>query len=258
MNNAFINCFAGEWLKKRRSFASWLVLTGGFFIPFVTIIVFLAYPKQLLSVHASGHFWGLMFEKSWQSMAFMLLPMGIVLAVSLITQLEFKNNTWKQLHTTPVSFGNIYFAKLAVLLVMLLQLFLFFNIGIYLSAVIPSFFNSSIPFPKYAMDAGYFLTGNAEYFIVCLPMVALQYVISLQFKNFMIPIGAGLVLVVGGLIALSWKYAFTIPPAYTALHFLQTKNNMQTPHNLLLWSAGYFVLFSLLGYWLYISKKEKG
>ena len=141
---------------------------------------------------------------------------------------------------------------------MLLQLFIFFNVGIYLSAIVPSFFNSKISFPLYAVDVGYILSENAKYFIVCLPILTLQYIISLQFKNFLIPIAVGLVLVVGGLMAVSWEYNFTFPFTYTALHYLQAKSNTVPPHNLLLWSVGYFLFFSLIGFWLYISKKEKG
>ncbi len=258
MNNSFINCFEAEWIKKRRSFASWLVIIGGFFIPLVSIIIFLVYPKQMLSMHAAKDFWKLLFHNTWRSMAFMLLPMGIVLAVSLITQLEFKNNTWKQLHTTPVPMLSIYFSKLVMLLIMMLQLIILFNIGIYLSALIPSFFNTRIPYPLYPIDLKFFFWQNARYFIVCLPMVSLQYIISLQFKNFLIPVGAGLAMVVGGLIALTWKYSYMIPSNYTALNFLENQTNAEPAHNLIYWSLGYFILFSLLGFWLYISKKEKG
>lgn len=258
MKNTFVNSFISEWLKKRHSFASWLVLLGGVFIPFITIITFLVYPKQLLNIHASEHFWKNMFQDSWQWMAFMLLPMGIVLAVSLITQVEFRNNTWKQLHTAPIPFASIYFSKLFVLLIMMLQLFVLFNIGIYLSAVMPSFFNKRIPFPHYTLDFPFFLQENAKYFILCLPLLSLQYILSLQFRNFLIPIGSGIALVVGGLMALSWEYSYTLPSAYTAIHFLQSKAAVQPEHNLLLWSVGYFIGFTLLGYWMYISKKEKG
>jgi lantibiotic transport system permease protein len=258
MNNSFVNNFSAEWIKKRKSFADWLVLIGGFFVPFISILIFIIYPKQLLSVHASGHFWQVLFQKSWQMMAFMLLPMGIVLAVSLITQLEFKNNAWKQLHTTPQPFISIYFSKLALLIVMLLELFILFNIGIYLSAMVPALLVSKIPFPNYTANAGDLLMENGVYFILSLPMVALQYTLSLQFKNFLIPLGVGLALVVGGLIALSWQYSYTLPSAYTALHFLQTNSKANLEHNLLSWSLGYFILFTLLGYWLYISKTEKG
>jgi len=258
MDNAFVNIFAGEWIKKRRSFSSWLVIIGGVFIPLVNTLIFLFYPKQLISMHGSGDFWKQVSDFSWKSMAFMLLPMGIVLAVSLVTQLEYKNNTWKQLHAAPVSFANIYFSKLLVIITMLAQLFVLFNVGIYVSAVIPSFFNSKIPFPTYSMNAGFLLMENAQYFLLCLPMVAIQYMVSLQFKNFLIPIGAGLVFSVGGLMALSWEHAYTIPYTYTAMHYLQVQSKMLPAQNILVWSAASFVLFSLLGFWLYIRKKEKG
>jgi hypothetical protein len=153
--NIFIRSFSAEWLKKRRSFSAWLVWVGAFFIPFINTIIFLTYPNQLKKLHAAPDFWQALFLKSWETMSVMLLPMGIVLAVSLVTQLEFKNNTWKQLHAMPLAFTNIFFSKLAVLIVMLLQLILLFNVGIYLSAVIPSFFNSSIPFPGDRIPAGF-------------------------------------------------------------------------------------------------------
>jgi hypothetical protein len=258
MNNYFIHSVTAEWMKKHRSFSSWLVLTGGFFVPLILLIMFLVYPKQLLSVHSSGHFWEILSKKGWQLMVFMFLPMGIVLAVSLVTQLEFKNNTWKQLHTTPLPFTAIYFAKLAVLLIMLLQLFILFNAGMYCSAMIPSLFNSKIPFPVYTPNWNYLLKENAAYFIVCLPMIALQYLVSLQFKNFLVPISVGLALVIGGLIALRWQYAYTIPSSYSALYFLQTNSKAGVSHNLVQWSLFYFTAFILLGYWLYIAKKEKG
>ncbi len=258
MNNSLINCYKAEWIKKRRSFASWLVISGGFFVPFIIMLIFLFYPKQLLSLHASEHFWRILFMKSWQMMAFLLLPMGIVLAVSLITQLEFKNNCWKQLHAVPAPLTSIYFSKLAVLLTMLLQLFLLFNIGIYLSVLLPSLLNRLTPVPTYAVNPVYFLRENANYFLSCLPMVGFQFMLSLQFKNFLIPVGAGLAFTIGGLIALSWKYVYMIPSSYTALYFLQNKDKTVPVHSLQSWSWFYFILFVLAGYWLYIFKKEKG
>lgn len=258
MSNTFLHCFQSEWLKKRRSFASWLVVIGGFFTPFISIIVFLVYPEQLLAIHEKPNFWAFLFYSSWQSMAFMLLPMGIVLAVSLITQIEFRNNTWKQVHTAPVAFSNIYFAKLLVLIIMLIQLFVLYNIGIVLTAIIPALLSSKIPFPDYGADIQYILTEDAKYFLMCLPVLAFQYIISLQFKNFMIPLGVGLAMVIGGLIALSWQYAYILFPAYTALHYLQSGAPDPPAHDLTTWAVAYFVLLTAAGYWLYISKKEKG
>lgn len=253
-----INCFTGEWIKKRRSFADCLVWLGAFFVPVINTVIFLVYPNQVNKIHATQDFWKTLFNKSWQTMSILLLPMGIVLAVSLITQMEFKNNTWKQLHSTPVPFTSIFFSKLAVLIVMLLQLILLFNIGIYVSAVIPSLFNSSVPFPSYPIPFEFIMAKNTGFFLTALPLLSLQYLISLQFKNFLIPIGAGLALVIGGLIALSWKYIYLLPSAYTMLYYLQNGTGQPPQHNILLWSAGYFILFTVLGYILYLFKTEKG
>ena len=253
-----INCFSGEWIKKRRSFADWLVWVGAFFVPVINIIIFLVYPNQLSKMHAAQDFWKTLFNKSWETMSILLLPMGIVLAVSLVTQMEFRNNTWKQLHSTPIPFTSIFFSKLAVLLVMLLQLVVLFNIGIYISAVIPPVFNSSIHFPSYAVPFKYILASNASFFLAAIPLLSLQYLISLQFKNFLIPIGAGLALVIGGMIAMSWKYIYLIPSSYIMLNYFHRTGGVTPAHNILLWSAGYFTGITVLGYILYLFKKEKG
>lgn len=57
-----------------------------------------------------------------------LLPMGLILATSLITQMEFRNNTWKQLHTTPQKYSTIFTAKFIVIIGLTLQ-FLFISIS---------------------------------------------------------------------------------------------------------------------------------
>jgi hypothetical protein len=89
-------------------------------------------------------------------------------------------------------------------------------------------------------------------------LLALQYLISLQFKNFLIPIGAGLALVIGGLIALSWKYIYLVPSSYTALNYFQQLGKKTPEHNMIFWSLAYFVFFTVMGCILYLFKKEKG
>src|SRR5579859_4006477 len=101
-------------------------------------------------------------------MAIFLLPIGIILAMSLITQLEFKNNAWKQLHTSPQSFSMIFFTKLAVVIVMLVQFFILFNLGVYLSGVIP-YFLFEVPYPKDPIPFGLLAKDSLFYFIDCLP-----------------------------------------------------------------------------------------
>jgi lantibiotic transport system permease protein len=261
MTLSFLHSFQSERLKTKQSLASWIVIIGGFFTPTIVIIARLVQYQTLPALYSSDSFWLQLWQNSWESMAIFLLPMGVVLATSLITQIEYKNNTWKQLHTTPLSLTTIFFSKLAVIVVMMFQFFVLFNIGIYLSAVIPYLLVSGVPYPKASFPYAYFLKQNLFYFIDCLPIIALQYLISLKFKNFLVPVGAGFVFWVGALASLSWKYGYVIPYTYCMFLYLQSgvDNKAVIPaFNFHLLAIGYFVVITLVSYVLYVTKKEKG
>ena len=104
-----------------------------------------------------------LWQSSWESMAIFLLPLGVVLSTSLITQIEYKNNSWKQLHTVPLNFSTIFFTKLLVIICNAAPVFYSFNIGIYLSAVIPWLLGSGVNTPA-TFPYKYFLQENALYF----------------------------------------------------------------------------------------------
>jgi lantibiotic transport system permease protein len=261
MTLSFIHSFQSELLKTKRSLALWIVIIGGFFTPAIVTIIRLVQYKTLPTVYASDTFWMQLWQNSWESMAIFMLPMGVVLATSLITQIEYKNNTWKQLHTTPLSLTTIFFSKLTVIVVMMFQFFVLFNMGIYLSAVIPYLLIGGVPYPNSPFPYLYFLEQNIFYFIDCLPIIALQYLISLKFKNFLVPVGAGFVFWVGALASLPWKYGYLIPYTYCMFLYLQggVENKATIPtFNFHVVALGYFVVITAVSYVLYVTKKEKG
>ncbi len=254
----FIYSFQSEWLKKKRNLASWLVVVGGFFTPIIIIIYSLVYSSKLYAASVSPNFWIRLWNNSWESMSIFLLPMGVILATSLITQIEFRNNTWKQLHTLPQNMTTIFFAKLAVIIVMMIQFFILFNIGVYLSGVIPVLLIKGVPYPKASIPYFAFLKENMLYFIDCLPIIALQYLISLQFKNFLVPLGVGIALWILSVAVFRWQYGYIIPYTYCGLHFLHNMDKLHFHVPIHFLAFGYFVLFTIIGYILYITKKEKG
>jgi lantibiotic transport system permease protein len=257
MQITFINSFQSEWLKRKRSAASWLTITGGLFIPLIILIGRLIEFDATYSMNGSANLWMTLFSKSWQFMAFFLLPLGVIMATSLITQLEFKNNTWKQLHTTPQSLSVIFLTKLFVILLMMFQFFVLFNIGIYLSGIVPALVYKAIPYPAASIPFMKFLKWNIKFFIDCLPIIALQFLIGLQFKNFLVPLGIGIGLFVASMIGISWKYNYTIPYIYCTLNFIGNGN--PEPNINIHWIAFvYFLVITLISYILYIRKKEKG
>lgn len=254
----FIYCFQSEWLKRKRSLASWLVIAGAFFTPVIIIIARLVYNKELYNESMSPTFWQTLWNNALESMSIFLLPLGVILASSLVTQIEFRNNTWKQVHTTPQSLTTIFFAKLAVIVVMLLQFFLLFNIGVYLAGVIPTLVFTDVPYPRQPIPHLYFLQENLKYMLYCLPIIALQYLVSLQSKNFLVPIGAGIALWILSIAVLSWEYGYMVPYTYSSFNYLGSIGRGDPHPYMHLWAIGYFILFTALSYILYINKKEKG
>lgn len=252
-----INSIKSEWLKTRKSAAAWLCIIGGLFIP-VIFLIGLLYNGETISVYGDvENVWTAHFFEVWQGMVVFLLPMGLVLATSLITQMEFRNNTWKQLHTTPQPYYIIFLAKFIVIIGMTLQFFLYFNLGFILSGVIPSLVtDKSLPDATFPFDQ--FFTSNWKIFLTCLPVLAFQFLISLKFKNFLVPIGVGLMLLVGTLILVgNWDYVYLSPFSYSPLTMMSSPEMLKGV-NIYNWSVGYFIVFMIISYIMYTQKAEKG
>ncbi len=257
----FINSFQSEWLKKRRSLASWLVIIGAFFTPMIILTSRIKNHAALPALYISDDFWRKLWNQSWESMEVFLLPMGIILATALIAQIEYRSNTWKQLHTTPQGFTTIFLAKFLVILIMLVEVFALFNIGVYMSAVIPSLIFRNVPYPTAPIPLKDFGIANIHFFVDCLPIVALQYLISLQFKNFLVPVGAGFAIWFLGIGMLSWEYSYLFPYIHGAINFLTSSGqfaNRKLPVNIELLAVIYFAAFTIASWGLYVTKKEKG
>jgi hypothetical protein len=256
-----LHSYQSEWLKTKRSLALWMVVIGGFFTPSIIIVARLVNHARVPELYARDDFWDALWHSSWESMAVFFLPLGAILTTSLIAQIEYKNNTWKQLHALPLSYTTIFVSKLAVILTLMLIFFVLFNLGIYLAAIVPYLLISGTAYPVEALPWQRFLTEDALFFLDCLPIVALQYLLALRSKNFLVPVGLGFVFWVGALGAVSWRFGYVIPYTYTILNYLkdatQTRAVMPAA-NIHVLAAMYFFAITAVSYILYVTKTEKG
>ncbi|MES2628522.1 MAG: ABC transporter permease [Bacteroidota bacterium] len=258
--HTFTSAFSSEWLKTRHSAASWLVLTGAFFVPLITLIISFNQGDNLPGFYQLADFWERSFLYQWQSVGPFLLPMGVILATSLIAQTEFRNNSWKLVHVLPQSYATTYAAKLLVVLVMMLQFFVLFNIGIYISSLIPALVLSDVDLPAESYPWQLFSAHNLYFYLDCLPIIALQFMLSLRFRNFVVPVGAGFACIIATLFAVKWKYGYLLPYSYTTLYYFGMNQEIKTsaPVSFHWFAAGYFVLLTVLSYVLYRTAREKG
>ena len=99
-----------ELLKTKRTASVWLTVLGAGFIPALFLTAYLANPdKSVPQLQLNP--WGVHFKWAWNALSFFLFPMYIILISSLIPQIEFKNNTWKQVFAAPQSVATIFFSK---------------------------------------------------------------------------------------------------------------------------------------------------
>ena len=258
-NNLFLASIQSEWLKAKKSASSWFVWVGALFVPFIITLIQTFYPNRF-GVAVLDPFWLRLYERTWEMTAILLLPMGIVIACSLICQIEFRNNTWKQVYATPQSLSTIFFAKYVVVLLMFLKWLFIFTIAFIASAYLPSLLNGRMVFTDEGIPLKYITQNAISFYIVALPIIAFQYLLSMRFRNFMVPIGVGVALVICSMFLINWKYGYLFPFGYTTYKFFELSG---MPRH----TAGYpleelalvsFIGISIVHYLLYISNRERG
>ena len=238
-----------------------MVLAGSLFTPAIVAAVRLIHYRTLPNIYSADAFWPTMWRSCWESTAIFFLPLCAILATSLITQIEFKSNAWKQLHTLPVSTAVIFLSKLAVILVMLMEFLILFNAGIYVSAMIPSVLVPGVPHPKGSFLSLPLFQENALYFVHCLPIIGAQYLMSLRSNNVLIPIGIGFMAWVAAIASVSSKFAIWWPYSYTIIQYLKDrpKGAQFASHHELPWLALIaFVALTVVSYGMFVTKDERG
>lgn len=251
----FLYSFQSEWLKLRRSSALWLTLVGGLLIPSIILIARLVRYKQTIQENSLEQVWFILFNRCWENMAILVLPVGIILVASLIHQIEYRNNAWKQVLTSPQSLHTIFWSKYLVVFIMLFGFFVLLNIGIYLTGIVPTLLYASVPFPKGEFPIKIFMEKNLYFMLGILPILGFQYLLSLHIKNFIVSIGVGFVLLIASLIGIGWEHNYILPYNYAAIeHLMANKHLLQ--NNIRSWAVSYFFLATILSYVLFLFRNQ--
>lgn len=249
-----------ELLKTKRSASFWLSILAAAMIP---VLFFLAYyfkPDGVIKQLQSDP-WKVHFTWAWEALSFFVFPMYIILICTLIPQIEFKNNTWKQVFASPQTVANIFFSKFFTIHLMIFFFYLLFNLFMILAGVSVNLLNDRFNFLQHSIDWQKMMYLSLKTYISILGISAIQYWLSLRFKNFIAPVGIGLALLIIALIArrVGWEHIYKLPFA----HPLLTLESFRAPNRPFIenheWnSIIYFIAFALLGFFDLKFRKEKG
>jgi lantibiotic transport system permease protein len=255
MASFVINTRVELW-KCRKSAAYWITIIGSAFIPLVVLVMYVARPDVFVK-ELGANPWKEHIVMVMQPTAAFLLPMYTILVTSLVVQIEYRNNTWKQVYASPRSFADIYFSKYLVVHLLIISCFLLFNMFLVLSGYIANIFRPGYSFFSAAVPWENLFLISGRLYVSILALTAIQYWISLRLRNYIAPVGIGLALLITGIMAMKWDKIIYYPYAYTAVTFFKdgaSKAMGKQGMFSVIWMAAILVL----SFWDTINRREKG
>lgn len=216
----FIPGIKAESMKVRRTPAFWLTLGGAGFIPLVNFIRLVGRPDVFVP-RMKDNTWMAHVHDSWAPAASFLLPLYVILLVSLIAQIEYGNNTWKQVYACPRTYADIFFSKFIVVNFLLVACFVFFTLLIVLSGYAVWGVNRDYNFHSDPIPWAHLTRVAGKMYLSVLGITALQFALSIHIRNFVTPLGIGIALLIGGFMIRQWEHIAYYPYMHPLLAYFR-------------------------------------
>lgn len=233
-------------LKTKRTALLYLTLLAAVFGPFIVLLELLT--DGMDPNHRADAFNNIMNE-SFMITAFIGFPLFLILVCTLLTQIEYKNNTWKQLLTSPQAKGTIFLAKY-LNIHLFIWLFLAANFLLtFLTVVILHFREPSLHVLQQPLNVNDIFVSRGTSYVGLLALCAMQFWLSLRFRNFIAPLAIGIALWFTGTILVIQVQSGFIKYFPYSYHVYGSSGKYQPQFNDIHWiSAVYAVVFLLLGF----------
>ncbi|MBM7585189.1 hypothetical protein JOC86_001731 [Bacillus pakistanensis] len=239
-----IRLFRAEWYKVRKSKILPVLLLG----PLIAGI-----SGAGKSVYEEGNQWlGPLFMMIIVH-AQIFLPLLTGVLVAFICRYEHQNGGWKQLFALPVTRGQVFTVKFAIVAILIAVVQLLFLLGLYIIGMMKGF---NDPFPLLIWKS---ILGG---WIACLPLIALQLWVSLAWSSFAAPLALNVIFTLPNiLVANSATYGPWYPWAQPLLTMIapltqgDVANNLNFPIETLVFVISTsFLVFAFSGF-IYFQRK---
>lgn len=223
MATFLINTKTELW-KCRKTAAYWITIAASALVPLILTIAYITNTPEFVK-DLGVNPWPLHVVNTWQAAAALIFPFYTIIVTSLVVQIEYRNNTWKQVYTSPRSYADKFFSKFCIVHLLILSCFILFALFLVSGAYIANIVRPQYKFFENAVPWGNLIKMAAKQYIAILGMTSIQYWLSLRLRNYIAPLGIGLALVIGGIIMLDWNKIIYYPYAYTAVTFFKNKGS---------------------------------
>ncbi len=246
-----------EFYKSKKTLAFYSSILLPIFINALVVCIFI-YKKEDILKAQDFNIWLRYLSFSLSIMGSLILPMYIIFLSFSINDVEHKNDTWKTLFTYPYSKANIFLSKWLIGVLFLgFSMFCFFLFTA-LSGYFLQYIDIRYGFEKHAMIWNLFLIYS-KIFIASLALYSLQFLISMQWSDFMKSMGIGLLLTIASMIIFRWEYIYIIPyaqPLYSISNLIDVKNDFAVIFNAkeIYYALATALVFTMSSYLLMLKK----
>lgn len=254
----FILNIKSELIKSKRSAMTRVTFIAAIFAPLTGMIVCIEKPDLMLK-RMQPDFWSAFLSYCLQNMSSIVLPVYAILLVGLFVQIESRNNTYKQVYAFPRSFADIFLSKFIIINMFLMISFLLFGMFYLLFSLAINLVDSRYRVLTHSIPWGTLTVTSLRIYLGLLPLVVIQYWLSLRFKNFSLSLGIGFALWLTGVVLHDWNKIIYYPYAYPSLMFLLGNvKDTQSIHQLTLYCSLSFLAIFFLAMSDINLLKEKG
>jgi hypothetical protein len=249
--------FRAELLKTKRTPAFYLAVLGALFVPSMELLEMLTTSDSVARLYADP--WQIYFRISLQMMIGMIFPLYMILICTLLAQVEYRNNTWKQVFGSPQSELAVFISKFLNLQMLIISFLLLNVVFLFIGALLLNSIDPKLDlFHKY-LDWQHLAALLSKTFVCSLAISSIQFWMSLRFRNFILPIAIGFVLWLGG-IMMVFEYK-SIPKEWYPYSYLLmiAFPDFEHLHSALILHALILTgVFLIGGFWDFARRKGKG
>jgi len=252
MQISFGRVLYSEWQKTKNIWGFTMSLLGPLAVSLIMVYAFFHNAEKASN---ATNPWNDLALHTYQ-FYFLLYPLFAALAAFLLSNIEHKNQGFKQIFSLPAPKSYFYFSKV---LILLSWIFCSLVLAGLLIGISGKFLGMAIPaygFQEYQPENITWIY-LFRMFISLLSILSIHFFLSLYWDNFIISIGAAVFLLVLGMtIYNNWEYAYLFPYTYPVQHFIEFRTGIAPIWGREAWiSLAYTVFFFGAGYY-WVSRKN--
>ncbi len=252
---SLLKSLRSEILKTKRTAPLYLTIGAAAFAPFMSMLELL---MDGFDSEDKNNIYTEMMIRKFEITGLVALPIFIILICTLLPQIEYKNNTWKQVLASPQNKIDVFTAKFIDVQLLVLVFFITNTLLMYLSTVILHFMHPSLDVFNQPLDGYKLLMARVNSYISLLALCAIQFWLGLKFKNFIAPIGIGIGCWFAGTILVIQNFDIAAYFPYSFHGFGKVPNYNPLNNSVGAASLIYAALFLVIGFWDFPTSSPSG